>query len=98
MGFGDWFRGLAWDKLSAALEFRRRRAVGKAGEGEGKGNGMGEHACGLLCLEACISLLQTEILGQVLRRVAVEQSLVLQVRPFRVMIPTDWSGTGQGSC
>ena len=65
MGFGDWFRGLAWDKLSAALEFRRRRAVGKAGEGEGKGNGMGEHACGLLCLEACISLLQTGILGQV---------------------------------
>ena len=59
-----------------------------------------EEECGcmhwVLCLEAFCSLLQAGILGEASGEVSAEYSSVFQVGPFRVMVSTDWSVTGQG--
>ena len=72
----------------------------EVGEEEGKGNGIGcspegEHTPWVLCLEACISLLQAGISGEVSGGFS-RYSSVLQVRPPRAVVSTDWSVTGQG--
>ena len=96
-GFGDRFRGLAWDKLPAAhclgAEETRdceERSVGRGREREWhwplpRGRALGPLSGGFF-------LSQAGILGEVSGEGSVGYSPVVQVCPFRVMVSTDWSG------
>ena len=99
-GLGDRFRGLAWDKLSIALDFRRSVPVKKEGWVGGRRRKRKWHQLLLTAraevqvLSPCISLLQWGILGEDPGEVSAECSSVLPVGPFRVMVSTDWSVPG----
>ena len=103
-GFGDRFRELPWTscQLPITLQFRRPKLVQKEGrwgsggvERKGSGSGCsleGERTHCILCLQAVTFVFQAGILGEA----SVESASGFQLCPFRVMVATDWSATGQG--